>query len=575
MKSHLLFFIAAAMCIFFTSGCGKTGGDTGLPLEQKEIIEDEADPECSYFYFLWGRYAEVSGLLDEALEAYEKALICDPDNVWIEKKLPLILLRLNRVEEAGKRLHSYLMNHPDDTAAQIILAKVFIHQELYDKAIEQYSYIYKQQPHDPRSLLLISELYLSLQRFDEARKTLLQFISISDAPYPGHVLLARLFAYKNQFEQAVEQYKTALKINWSPGLELELGELYLQKNKYAEAEKIYKRLLAKDKTDEKAAMSLINVYLLQEKFQQAHEELTRLQGVSTNLEQLEFSLAVIYTRQKQFNKAIDTLTRLLDREDSSRARYLLGITFARENKHEEALIQLEQISLEAEEYEDAVLLQVRILNLLHRPEEGMFILDEALSAGGEQFTELFLLLANMHELQGDNQAGEDTFKRAMYVHPANYTLFYEFGLFLGRQEEIIRAVAMMQKVIYLNPYHAGALNFVGYTWADRNENLEQALEYIKRAVLLKPENGYIRDSLGWVYYRLGYLNKARNELEKALQLSPDEPEILEHLAEVYIGLGLQKKGIAAYKKAVQFYDDEVDKQRVLEKIRIAKEGDDS
>lgn len=585
MENLRLFFpvlLTGLLVLFFTSGCSYPGRgvvhDYGLTektvsMWEDEIIEDEADPECSYFYFLWGRYAEVNGLFDEALEAYEKALICDPESTWIAKKLPLLLLRLGRVDEAEKQLHQYLLSNPDDITARMILARFFVRKKLYEKAIEQYNDIYRKHPGEHRSLLLIGELYLGLQRFDEARKMLDKFISISDDPYYGHVLLARLSVYENKFEQAIDHYKAALEINWSSGLELELAGVYLRNRKYTEAEKLYKRLLSRDELDEKAGISLVRVYLLQGKVQKAREELTRLRGISADLEQLELSLAGIHIRREQFDKAIDILQGLLLREDSYLAHYLLGISFVKENQYEEALVELEQISSEAEEYVGAVLLQVRILNFLQRSEEGILILEEILAANGGQFVDMFILLANMYEQHGDNEAGEDTFNRAVSIHPENAELFYEFALFIDRQGEMMRAVTMMKKVISLNPDHAGALNFVGYTWADRGENLEKALEYIKRAVSLRPENGYIRDSLGWVYYRLGHLDKAKQELEKALELVPDDPEILEHLGEVYIKSGLREKGLEAYRRAVQFFERDEDRQRVMEKIRTVEEGD--
>ncbi len=607
---NFLFLIIAMMSVLFANGCSMSSRDSHIyaleqeeiPIALDEIIEDETDLACSYFYFLWGRYAEVSGLLDAALEAYEKALICDPASVWIARKIPLILLQLGREDEAKAQLHQYLARKPDDITARMLLAKVFIRQKLYEKAIKQYNYIFvlesqifhddntifrgnflpeagtlaqTKQPHQFRSLLLISELYLGLQRFDEAKQTLEKFISISDKPYSGHLFLARLFAYKNKFAYAHSQYKAALKIHWSLGLELELAGLYLREKKYSEVEKIYKRLLEKDSTNKQVAMSLVNVYLLQGKVQDAHQKLARLQGISTDLEQLELSLAGIYAQQKQFDQAIEVLQGLLLREDSPRARYLLAITFIRQKKYEEALTELEQISSEAEEYMSAVLLQVRILNRLQRFEEGIFILENVLVADGRPLTDIFILLANMYERQGDHEASENIFKQALSIHPNNDDLFYEFALFLYRWDKIIRALTIMKKVIALNPDHAKALNFIGFTWADRDENLEQALEYIKRAVYLKPENGYIRDSLGWVYFRLGYLDKARKELEKALELAPDTPEILEHLGEVYLESGLQEKGLEAYRRALKFFEMDEDKQRIQDKIRIVEEGEDA
>ena len=95
---------------------------------------------------------------------------------------------------------------------------------------------------------------------------------------------------------------------------------------------------------------------------------------------------------------------------------------------------------------------------------------------------------------------------------------------------------MMEKVLELQPDHAEALNYIGYTWADKNMHLEKALEYIFKANELKPDNGFIIDSLGWAYYRLGDFQQAVRELERSVELMPDDPHIFDHLGDVYRSL---------------------------------------
>jgi Flp pilus assembly protein TadD len=131
-------------------------------------------------------------------------------------------------------------------------------------------------------------------------------------------------------------------------------------------------------------------------------------------------------------------------------------------------------------------------------------------------------------------------------------------------------MSVMQRVLVLQPDHAAALNYIGYTWADSSINLDQALEYIKRAAELDPENGYIRDSLGWVHYRLGNLEQARQELEKAVQLSAGDPAILDHLGDVYLEAGQFSKALLAYQRALELYTEEKDKAHMREKIHIVE-----
>lgn len=128
----------------------------------------------------------------------------------------------------------------------------------------------------------------------------------------------------------------------------------------------------------------------------------------------------------------------------------------------------------------------------------------------------------------------------------------------------------MEKVLELQPEHAEALNFIGYTWADNNIHLDRALEYIKRAVQLKPENGYITDSLGWVYFRLGELEKAETELEHAIELEPGDAHIYDHLGDVYYSLKKRTKALQAYKKAYEMFKDEKNRTKVKIKIETLR-----
>jgi tetratricopeptide (TPR) repeat protein len=124
----------------------------------------------------------------------------------------------------------------------------------------------------------------------------------------------------------------------------------------------------------------------------------------------------------------------------------------------------------------------------------------------------------------------------------------------------------MEKVLTLQADHVEALNYLGYTWAEKNVHLDKALEYVNKAITLKPDNGYILDSLGWVYFRMGDLEKARAELERAVALIPGDPNIHEHLGDVYQAGGQKEKARAAYQKAMGLYKEQARKDKVQKKI---------
>ena len=81
------------------------------------------------------------------------------------------------------------------------------------------------------------------------------------------------------------------------------------------------------------------------------------------------------------------------------------------------------------------------------------------------------------------------------------------------------------------------LNYLGYSWVDKGRNLDKARRMIETAVKLRPNDGYIVDSLGWALYRMGDLEKAARELERAVELRPEDPIINDHLGDAYWKVG--------------------------------------
>ena len=126
----------------------------------------------------------------------------------------------------------------------------------------------------------------------------------------------------------------------------------------------------------------------------------------------------------------------------------------------------------------------------------------------------------------------------------------------------------MKRVLELDSNHADALNYVGYTYAEQGIKLDQALEMIQKALTLKPNNAYIIDSLGWVYYQKQMYDKALEYLEKAASLAPNDPTIAEHVGDTHLKLKNFKKSIDMYNKALAL--DHLEKEKIKEKIKEAE-----
>jgi tetratricopeptide (TPR) repeat protein len=120
----------------------------------------------------------------------------------------------------------------------------------------------------------------------------------------------------------------------------------------------------------------------------------------------------------------------------------------------------------------------------------------------------------------------------------------------------------MRRCIELKPDHAGALNYLAYTYAEKDENLDEALALAQRAVVINANGAYL-DTLGWVFYKLGKFDQARVQLERALKIMPQDLSIQEHMADIYVALGRQNLAKKIYTELLQ---KKPDNQRLQQKM---------
>jgi tetratricopeptide (TPR) repeat protein len=118
-----------------------------------------------------------------------------------------------------------------------------------------------------------------------------------------------------------------------------------------------------------------------------------------------------------------------------------------------------------------------------------------------------------------------------------WVYYYYRGICEERDKQWNKAEADMRKALELQPEQPHVLNYLGYSWIDQGVNLDEGMKMIKRAVEQRPDDGYIVDSLGWAYYRIGNYEDAVKNLERAIDLKPEDPTINDHLGDAYWRVG--------------------------------------
>jgi tetratricopeptide (TPR) repeat protein len=149
----------------------------------------------------------------------------------------------------------------------------------------------------------------------------------------------------------------------------------------------------------------------------------------------------------------------------------------------------------------------------------------------------------------------------------HWSVFYARGIAFERANNWPEAERHFKRALELQPEQPDVLNYLAYTWVDRNENLIEAERMLRRAVEQRPNSGHIVDSLGWAFFRLGRYEEAVPLLERAVELLPEDPVILDHLGDGYWRVGRRREAEFQWQRALRNKPEAELKAEIEKKLR--------
>jgi tetratricopeptide (TPR) repeat protein len=164
------------------------------------------------------------------------------------------------------------------------------------------------------------------------------------------------------------------------------------------------------------------------------------------------------------------------------------------------------------------------------------------------------------------------YKQAVELAPNNGRYQFNLGVAHYELKQYGEVARLMKSVIKLNPRDANAHNLLGYMWAEQGINLDEAIVEVKKAMDIEPNNGAYVDSLGWAYYKKGWLNKALQQLELATSLLPKDPIILDHLGDIYFDLKRLDEAAQAWEKSLMIDPKNESVRKKLAQVRKETRG---
>lgn len=417
----------------------------------------------------------TSGRFDDAYALYKKRLEASPSAALEFSRIERQLSRTPNRAGAFALLERLGQPYLGVAEVRIALANGAAAAGLGARAADEARAAVKLAPDSERAVLTAAQ-YLQLTDRPAALAMMETYVARPEVSSDARLAYARLLIADRKYELARVQFEQLQKADPdNPELVYTLGLLSMQGNLRSEARNYLQRYLSLIGSDEERGP-----------------------------EQAYLHLAQIAEDDKQYTQALQWLRKIAGGDEFVAARVREAGVLQKMQKLDEARKLLRSVNPQsAAERVQLVLAEAQLLREARRYDESLKLLNQALEKS-----------------------------------PDNVALLYDAAMVSEKLDRVDAMERSLRRIIELKPDYAHAYNALGYSFADRNVRLQEALQLLEKANQLAPDDAFILDSLGWIHYRLGNLKEARTYLEQSYAIRP-EAEVMVHLAEVLWASGDQ------------------------------------
>lgn len=523
--------------------------------------EDDAKAQA-IAAFAAGIICEDSADSEKALENYQKALSFDPGYAELAVKIAFELARRGDVQGGIEILKDSIKSAPKEAVTYLYLS------QLYGK--------YLKKP-------------------ELAQKYAQQALELDAGNFASYLALYEIYLGTGQQKKAEQILERAAKLdNDDPEYWLQLGEFYMRSllkddgsprhgpDDLKKMNAVFQKALALGEEDAAIITKVADFYVLSRQVKDAIPLYLKVVGLKQNsadpsLAAVRDKLAKSFRLNGQRDEAIAVLQQLIK---EAPLRYetheLLGELYEEKGEMERALGSYQQTLL----LDPAQPLNHLRVAELYLKTKNFKKAVETMREARQRFPQiaqmtysLALALTQAKQRQDAVAMFEEARAEAESSHAdmLNAEFYFNYGAASEQAGLIDKAVELLRKSIELDPGSAAqAYNYLGYMWADKGENLEEAGDFIKRAVEMDPENPAYLDSLGWWYFQKGDTEKALEQLQKAAAaIQPEDAVVYEHLGDAYGKSNNVAQALIYWQKAAALEPE--DQKALAEKIENTKQ----
>lgn len=530
--------------------------------------------------FLKANMSLLNGDFTTANELFKHLNRLVPDESFIQKKYAISLIRGGELESAQSVLETLWKKEKEERVG-LILAGVYTGLDQAHASINIYKEILAINKKSEDACVFLSKGYVLKKMTSKAISQLQECSQNNPKSGMFEFYLGKMYQDLKKVDQAIASFNSALKRQ--PGLSAAvsaLGSIYEEKENFPKASQIYKEHLKKYPRDREILTHVVNTLFLMEKYEEVIGYAEMLSDIDSENLNLKVKLGVLYTDTKQYHKAIGVFRDILKAApESDKILYYLGAIYQETKNLETSIDFFNRITPQSGLYTDSSIQVANMLSHLAQSSEEeskwhqAFInhIDKRIEELKDTRVEFSVIKAGFFENKGDYSKATEILSQVSEEKSFSDQHRYYLANLYTKIHKYEESTKLVMSILQKDPKNAHAWNFLGYSLLERDENLDKAFEYIQKAIALAPNDGYIRDSLGWYYYKTGQFDLALKELNVAFKHAPGDVEILKHLAMVH-------KELKNFNQARTFIDQALGQAKFedeRQKILAVKEGIES
>ena len=545
MKGRTLWLAVAAA--FMVGLVGPSVAEDTLGAESAQADTGSVNSDAM-FEFLVAEVAAQRGDTDGAIAIYQR-LARELKDPAIARRAVETAIRARAFGPAMDSAALLLELDPDSTLAREIIAALLANGGDIEKARTTLTGMLEKAPNRAAIIVQLSHL---LGKFPDKAKVLDVTRQVT-APYPVAesryaVGVAALVA--NQQELAATEADAALQMrpDWEQAAILKAQ--VIRDSKPEDVIAFYQHFVETNPGAIEVRMQLGRELAGEHKLAEAREQFREVEKRSKNDAQAAYAIGLLSLQLEDYNDAKAAFTRALKQNYREPTSIYLGLGQASEGlkDYDEAIAWYQKV-----EAGDWVRAQLKIATLIARQQglaAGREYLQKIEPRTPEDRIEIIQVEAQLLRDAKQWQATYDMLTKAVKQYPDSYELLYDRAMAAERLDKLDVLEIDLRKVIRMKPDYAHAYNALGYTLADRTDRLAEAKDLIEKAYKLAPDDPFILDSLGWVYYRMGDTQEALKHLQEAYA-SRSDPEIAAHLGEVMWSSGKHDEAQKIWRAALK------------------------